>query len=701
MSRLFRNLILALVVLGMFTAAWIAFTYEARTASELLGQEKKHARALAALLSRTLQPELEAIFAGSPPQPRAIEILGPRVRALLDASIARIELVDQAGFIRYSTEESRIGMQRELDAAVASGSDAWSGPSDNTLSAYAAVSAAAMAEPQGVLALDLDISALRMQLAHNTRWIAAGVLLEVGLLLALLRIALHHIRRRIEAHEAARHEAQRQLELERQGMEEKILARTEQLSRSNSHLQAQMMEHERSEQQIRQIAYYDPLTELPNRTLFKTQLERALAEAERRRTRLAVMFVDLDKFKRINDTFGHNMGDELLRQAALRLAGCIRGEDALSRDAAICNSVARLGGDEFTLMLHDVGSSYNAATVAQRVIEAFAVPFVLGIYKVHVSASIGIAYYPSDGDTADSLLKNADIAMYHAKDKGRNIFAFYSHSMSEAAHAKLALENALRRAVERNEFVLHYQSKVDARSRAVVGVEALLRWNEAERGLVMPSEFISLAEETGLIAPITHWVITEACRQARLWQQAGGLALPVSVNVSSPQFRDGRIVGVVTQALEQSGLNPQLLEIEVTESLLMDDMDGSITVLAQLKGLGVRIAIDDFGTGYSSMSYLKRFPIDTLKIDRSFVAELDQPGSDGAVCSAIIALGKVLGLNVVAEGVERQGQADALLAKGCNQMQGYLFGQPISGEAISQLLLPPGIVLGDFGRKAG
>lgn len=701
MSRLFRNLILVLVVLGMFAAAWIACMYEARTASELLGQEKRHARALADLLSTTLQPELDGVLAASPPQQSAVNALDLRIRTLFDSSAARIELVDQGGLIRYSTEASRIGTQRKPEADIATDSLTQFGPTDDTASAYAAVSASPATEPLGALALDLDISALHAQLADNTRWIAMGVLMEVAILLALLKLAWHHLQGKIEAHEAARLEAQRQLELERQGMEQKIQARTEQLSRSNNRLQAQMMEHERSEQQIRQIAYYDPLTELPNRTLFKTQLERALAEAGRRGSRLAVMFVDLDKFKRINDTFGHNMGDELLRQAALRLAGCIRGEDALSRDAAIGNSVARLGGDEFTLMLHDVGSSYNAATVAQRVIEAFAVPFVLGIYKVHVSASIGIAYYPSDGDTADSLLKNADIAMYHAKDRGRNIFAFYSHSMSEAAHAKLAMESALRRAVERNEFVLHYQSKVDARSRAVVGVEALLRWNEAERGLVMPSQFISLAEETGLIAPITFWVITEACRQAQLWQRAGGLALPVSVNVSIPQFRDGRIVGVVTQALEQSGLDPRLLEIEVTESLLMDDVDGSIAVLDQLKALGVRIAIDDFGTGYSSMSYLKRFSIDTLKIDRSFVAELDQPGSDAAVCSAIIALGKVLGLNVVAEGVERQAQADVLLAKGCNQMQGYLFGQPIAGDAISQLLLPPGVVLGDFGRKTG
>ena len=351
------------------------------------------------------------------------------------------------------------------------------------------------------------------------------------------------------------------------------------------------------------------------------------------------------------------------------------------------------------MLLHDVGSSFNAAHVAQRIIEAFAAPFVLDIYKVRVSPSIGIAYYPLDGSSADELLRNADTAMYNAKQRGRNTFSFYTRAMSESAYSKLALENRLRAATERKEFVLHYQPKYDARDNTLVGFEALLRWNDPQQGLIPPGEFIALAEETGLIVPISEWVIREACRQIRAWLDCGATPVPVSLNISSLHFQHARLAPLVQNALAAHKVDATLLELEVTESLFLDDMESAISTLTRLREAGVRIAIDDFGTGYSSLSYLKRFPLDTLKIDRSFVQDLADGGDDAAICNAIVALGRILGLKVVAEGVESDEQARLLMAQGCEEMQGFLFGQPMPAEQATRLLLPAKVVPFDPQRR--
>jgi diguanylate cyclase (GGDEF)-like protein len=551
----------------------------------------------------------------------------------------------------------------------------------------------------GALAVDWHLDALAEQIAHSQRMLAVGVLIGFSALFALLMFAAGRARNMLKEQELERLLAQQELESQRDAFEQKVEERTEDLRLANHELELEIAERRRSEELIREVAFYDALTKLPNRTLFKSDLERSLAEAKRRSSRLAVMFIDLDNFKRINDTLGHNMGDELLRQAAVRLSGCIRGEDSLAnlvRKGAANgdggNRVARLGGDEFTVLLHDVGSSFNAAHVAQRIIEAFAAPFVLDIYKVRVSPSIGIAYYPLDGGSADELLRHADTAMYNAKQRGRNTFSFYTRAMSESAYTKLALENRLRGAIEREEFVLHYQPKYDARDNSLVGFEALLRWNDPQHGLVAPGDFISLAEETGLIVPISEWVIQETCRQLRHWQDRGGQVVPVSLNLSSLHFQHPRLAPVIQQALDQAQVSPTLLEIEVTESLFLDDMDTAVATLTRLRESGVRIAIDDFGTGYSSLSYLKRFPLDTLKIDRSFVQDLAMGGDDAAICNAIVALGRILGLKVVAEGVENAEQARLLLAQGCDEMQGFLFGSAMPAEQATRLLLPSGVV---------
>ena len=551
----------------------------------------------------------------------------------------------------------------------------------------------------GALAVDWHLDALAEQIARSQRMLAVGVLIGFSALFALLMFAAGRARNMLKEQELERLRVQQELESQRDAFEQKVEERTEDLRLANRELELEIAERRRSEDLIREVAFYDALTKLPNRTLFKTDLERSLAEAKRRSSRLAVMFIDLDNFKRINDTLGHNMGDELLRQAAMRLSGCIRGEDSLAsliRKGAANgdggNRVARLGGDEFTVLLHDVGSSFNAAHVAQRIIDAFAVPFVLDIYKVRVSPSIGIAYYPLDGGSADELLRHADTAMYNAKQRGRNTFSFYTRAMSESAYTKLAMENRLRGAIEREEFLLHYQPKYDARDNTLVGFEALLRWNDPQHGLVAPGQFIALAEETGLIVPISEWVIRETCRQLRLWKDLGGQVVPVSLNLSSLHFQHPRLAPVIQQALDQAQVSPTLLEIEVTESLFLDDMDSAVATLARLRESGVRIAIDDFGTGYSSLSYLKRFPLDTLKIDRSFVQDLAMGGDDAAICNAIVALGRILGLEVVAEGVENAEQARLLLAQGCDVMQGFLFGSAMPAEQATRLLLPSGVV---------
>lgn len=449
-------------------------------------------------------------------------------------------------------------------------------------------------------------------------------------------------------------------------------------------------ERNETERKIASLAYYDTLTGLPNRLKFKDDLARALHQAERGHDLLAVMFLDLDRFKHINDTLGHSAGDQLLKEVAARLDRCVRASDEVGRSAAE-ETMARLGGDEFTVLLTGLGRPEDAAKVAQRIVAELARPFTLEGQELFVSTSLGIALYPADGTDIDTLLKNADAAMYHAKDLGRNNYQFYSRELNARAMERLTLERDLHRALERNEFMLHYQPQVDFASGCVTGVEALLRWNHPQRGLVPPGQFIPIAEQTGLIVPIGDWVLEEACRQGRAWSEQGLEGLEVWVNVSGIQFRDRHLVGAVRQALERSGLEPGLLVVEATETIMLENRDGALGTLRELKALGIGIALDDFGTGYSSLAYLKRFPLDTLKIDGSFVRDLDQNAEDRAIVHAIIAMAASLELDVVAEGVETPQQAARLAAMGCRRMQGYHFCRPLRQEAIAAFVAGPAL----------
>jgi diguanylate cyclase (GGDEF)-like protein/PAS domain S-box-containing protein len=437
------------------------------------------------------------------------------------------------------------------------------------------------------------------------------------------------------------------------------------------------------------LAYIDSLTGLANRALFRDMVQQWLPYAERRSLCCAVVLVNLDRFKFINDSLGTGVGDQVLKVVSERLRTCIRAEDpkAMVGDNQAQEPLARLGADEFSLFLVDIGTPEQALRVVQRLSETLALPIPVEGQQLNVSASIGVAMSPGDGNDTDTLLRNASTAVHAAKEEGRQQVRLYSRSMGEQLRRRHALETELRRALEHNELRVFYQAKVDARSSRVVGAEALVRWMHPQRGMVNPAEFIPMAEESGLIVPITHWVVDNVCAQLAAWSRARQAWVPVSVNLDGKSLLSEGLVERVGAAIARHGIDCSMVEFEVTESGLMKDLERSAQVLRRLKQLGVRLAIDDFGTGYSSLTYLKRFPLDILKIDRSFIKDLPGDMNDAALTSAIVAMAKSLNLELIAEGVETWAQADFLMHKGCELIQGFLFSRPISSEAFAQLLI--------------
>ena len=430
------------------------------------------------------------------------------------------------------------------------------------------------------------------------------------------------------------------------------------------------------QERLRQLAHFDNLTLLPNRLLFHDRLEQALLHAERRRQQMAIMFIDLDGFKEINDTHGHRVGDLVLIQVAIRLRNVVRG----------CDTVARMGGDEFTVFLQDIHGPGNAGVIAQKIVTELALPYDAHGKELFSSASIGIAMYPDDGETSDELLRRADMAMYHAKNYSKNTFKFYFAELDTQMRAQSALQHSLRKALERHEFEVHYQPVVAIDSGRVVGVEALVRWRHPEQGLIMPDAFIPIAEKSDLIHGLGRMVLHEACQRVKSLQDQGFPLLRVAVNVSPYQFRCHQFDGIVLEVLLETGLNPNSLELEITEGAIMHDVEASITTMSLLKAKGVRISIDDFGVGYSSLNYLRRFPIDTLKIDRSFVVNMATCNEDLTIVSTIIAMAHSLNFEVIAEGVESEAQVALLAHLGCQAMQGYLLSRPQPSEFLPQLL---------------
>ncbi len=444
-----------------------------------------------------------------------------------------------------------------------------------------------------------------------------------------------------------------------------------------------------SEQRLHHMAYFDDLTELPNRHFFQENLQQMIALAQRKKLKLGVLFLDLDGFKRINDTLGHHLGDLVLQATSERLRKSIRLSDAFAQTGMSQNSIslARLGGDEFTALLSLIERNEDAAIVAERIRINLAQPLTFGEHELTTTTSIGIAIYPDDGETADDLLKNADLAMYYAKRSGGNMYCYFSSYMMEIAMRKLTMENYLRKAVERNELNLYYQPQLDMDQGSFNGLEVLLRWDNKELGSISPTEFIPLAEETGLILHIGEWVLRQACSQAHIWCNQGISLSRIAVNVSAVQLLHRGFPALVGTILKETGLDPSLLELELTESALINDVDLVIEILDQLKQVGVQLAIDDFGTGYSSLSRLMNFPIDRLKIDQAFVRNLEQNSDNGAIAAAIIAMAGSMDMKVTAEGVETDVQFDFLKNKCCNEVQGYFLSKPLPVDEVEEFLI--------------
>ncbi|MGK7874159.1 MAG: EAL domain-containing protein [Xenococcaceae cyanobacterium] len=429
-------------------------------------------------------------------------------------------------------------------------------------------------------------------------------------------------------------------------------------------------ERKRSEEMLHYQAFHDLLTDLPNRKLFNDQLSTALVNARRNQNPMAVMFLDIDRFKNINDSLGHAIGDQLLQGFAKRLKSCLRSGD----------TVARWGGDEFTVLLPQISSAEDVAKLGKRILDSLKPAFKLEEYELYIRSSIGIAIYPQDGKDASTLLKNADAALYRAKERGRNNYQFYNPAINSQACVSLRLENLLYQALEREEFLVYYQPQVNIETGNICGVESLLRWQHPTLGLISPGQFISLAEETDLIILMDEWVLKTACAQNRAWQKAGLPPLRVAVNLSPREFQQNNLVAMVARVLDETGLDPQFLELEITETTIMQDVDLTLEILLDLVQMGVHISMDDFGTGYSCLSYLKKFPFHTLKIDQSFVQDLRDDLQNKAIISAVIALGRALNLRVIAEGVETPQQLELLQSLQCEEMQGYLFSKPLPVE---------------------
>lgn len=456
----------------------------------------------------------------------------------------------------------------------------------------------------------------------------------------------------------------------------KSFARSLSLALENSR---EMEEIRKKQEYLDYLAHFDTLTGLPNRTLFTDRVKQTISRSHRKKQQFAILFIDLDNFKLVNDNLGHSQGDALLKEAASRIAANLREND----------TIARLGGDEFTVILPDLSDPQDAGLVSEKIIRAIVEPFKIDGHEIHISASVGIAVYPKDANTLEPLLANADIAMYHAKNLGKNNYQFFARDMNAAAQMHLKLERHLRKAIEKNELVLHFQPQIDVATQKIIGMETLLRWQSKEMGLIEPNKFIPIAEETGLIINIGEWVLYKACMQAKLWHEAG-FGIPVAVNLSprqlQPQGGINQLFDIISRILEKTGLPPHLLELEITESIMMQHVDSNLDILNRLKNMGLQFSVDDFGTGYSSLSYLKRLPIDTLKIDKSFIRDIHIDANDAAIVTAITVMAQQLGLNVVAEGVETSSQFEFLQKLYCQSVQGFYFSKPIDAESATVLL---------------
>ncbi len=656
--RLTRFYSLTSLIGVVAVTACLFWTYRGLTERHLVEHESRANADLTRAFANAVWASYRSFVVDSAGRPRdalladpALPLLRAEVMTKMNGlQIAKIKIYNLDGLTVFSTDETQIGENKSSNAGFRQAKagtvnsqitfrekfDAFEGVLNNRnlIASYVPARATADAPIEGVFEVYSDVTEL-LQAQTRAQWQVAGIVL---VLLATLYLFLLLVIRKAD----------------------RIIARQEQ-------------ERGAKEGQLRHQAYHDALTGLPNRAYFSERLGETIALAQRTDQTCALMFVDLDRFKIVNDSLGHEAGDSLLKVVAERVHACLRESDLLFR----------MGGDEFAIILPQIASPEDAAFIARRVQEAVAAPATVHEHELAVGATIGIAVYPGDGDSAEALLKNADAAMYSAKETGRGRYAFYRSAMNQRASQRLSLEVALRKGFRDGEFTLYYQPRVDATYRRIVALEALLRWVSPTRGLVAPGEFIGVLEDTGMMIIVGEWVLRSACTQIGRWRAEGIAPLRVSVNVSSVQFQNNAFVPMVQRVLRETGAPPELIELELTESLLMANVEQARRTIDALKALGLQISIDDFGTGYSSLNYLRQFAVDYLKIDRSFVKEIAGSPRDRAVVVAIIELAKALGITVVAEGVETEAQAAFFSDADCNELQGFLFCRPLPVDQLA------------------
>ena len=696
MFKLLRYFSLSGIVVVLAAAAVLGVVYRHVAERSLVALGEENNTSLAIALANALGPTLSAYLehargldgAALGRHPGLPGLRAAIVTHLRQVPVVKVKVYDPSGRTVFSTEAKQIGEDKRSNAgflSAAGGSaaselthrDRFSAfeqviEDRDVLSTYIPLRATAAGPVEAVFEIYSDVTPFVQRIEHTQRAVVAAVLAVLLLLYAALYGLVRRADRILRRQYAEREAAEAALSAARSTLEQRVAERT-------AALEAEIHDRRLAEARASYLAHHDELTGLPNRALFMDRLQQAIARAGRSGRSVAVLFLDLDRFKNINDSLGHATGDELLKQVGALCAKDLRETD----------TVARLGGDEFIVCLGDVGTAEEAGGVARRLLAEITAGFEIGGHRLHANASIGISLYPADGADAETLIRNADTAMYHAKGDGRGTFHFFRPQMTERVKRRLALEIGLRQALERQEFVLHFQPIVELATGRIVGAEALVRWNHPERGLVSPAEFIPVAEDIGLIVPLGEWVLREACAQAARWPASGPDAPFVAVNLSARQFHEGSLAATVENALARAGLQASRLELEITESVLMQQTDPSMRVLRELEALGAKLAIDDFGTGYSSLGYLKRFPVSTLKIDRSFLRDVSRDDDDRAIVTAIMAMARSLGLAVTAEGVERPEQAAFLRELGCDQTQGYLYGRPGPVEDFERLLRKP------------
>ncbi|HMV01036.1 MAG TPA: EAL domain-containing protein, partial [Rhodocyclaceae bacterium] len=588
--------------------------------------------------------------------------------------VVDLRIYNRLGMTVFATDVAQVGQSigenasfrvalggRDSTALMAGEPDHGASPRQDVLTTFVPFVNEA-GELDAVVEIRQDVSPFTSELGRNLWWVTAGVVAVFSVLYLLQFLVVRRAHQILRIQDA-------KLETARATLEIQVEQRTAELKRANRLLEGEVAERRQAESKLNYLAYHDPLTGLPNRRRFVERLGESAADAAPRSQRLAVLFIDLDQFKQVNDSLGHTIGDELLVAVATRLSEHVRLIDML----------ARLGGDEFICLMEAVKRREEAATLAGEIIAAFERPFTIAGHELYLSASVGISLFPDDGEDVGALMRNADSAMYRAKHAGRGHYHFYTADITERIRERVRLENLLRRARENGELEVFLQQQVDADTGRLTGAEALVRWHSPELGEVPPARFIEVAEETGLIVGLGSWVLRETCRQVVAWQ-AEGFDLPqVSVNLSVKQLERPEFIAMLTAILEETGLEPHRLKLEITESVVMQ-VDNAIVLLDRLRSLGICLAIDDFGTGYSSLSYLKLMPIQQLKIDRSFVAGIGKSRGDEAIITTVMALARSLSLEVVAEGVETSEQAAFLRNLGCRQLQGFLHGQPVDAR---------------------